>query len=129
MANLVTAAELKTAYPEFSGVEVPVIDDWIGRADEEINADAWGTRGKKAEMALACHLMTMAGVGQTTQTGAGQAAGPISSIKVGEVSVGYANTAAIAVQVSGLDPSLANTRYGLEYARLIKTMAYGAEVV
>lgn len=126
---LVTATHLKLLYPEFANVADDVVAEYIDQADEEINADNWGTRAKKAEMVLACHMMVVGGAASPDQAGSGASSGPIQSVKVGEVSVSYGATAALAVQLQGLDPGLAGSRYGVEYARLVKSMAYGAEVI
>lgn len=130
MANLITAAELQTALPEFAGVAPSVVDFWITLTDEEIDHDRWGTRGKAAEMYLAAHKMVIAGVVNPAQAaGSGGASGAIQSVKVGDVSVSYGSTASLAVQLQGLDPSLATTKYGIEYARLVRSKGFGAEVI
>ncbi len=130
MALPVLAAELKIAYPEFAGVSDDVVDYWVGQADEEIAPLIWGTRAKKGEMALACHMMILAGVSIAEgAVGIGSAVGGQQSVKVGDVAVGFGASTAIAVQVQGLDPSLALSRYGLEYARLLKTLLAGAAVI
>lgn len=128
---LASAAELKLIYPEFAGVSNDVVSYFIADADEEINEDLWGTRAKKAEMLLACHMMIVAGVvSAASGSGAGgSAGGPVQSVSVGDVSVTYAGTAASAVSSAGLDASFAASRYGVEYARLVKTKAFGADVI
>lgn len=126
--SLVTPSQLKIAYSEFTSVDDAVVQFWLDSAEEEINLTAWGTRASKAEMALACHMMIVSGVTSTGGAGGGSS-GAIASVSVGDVSVSYDSAAAAAVSSQGLDPSLASSRYGVEYARLVKTMAYGAAVI
>ncbi len=126
---IATAATLKALFPEFVGVADDVVELFIASALREINEDSWGERAIDAELALTCHKMVTAGVANPNQSGGGGASGPIQSVKVGEVSVSYGATAALAVQLQGLDPGLAGSKYGIEYARLVKGMAYGTEVI
>lgn len=121
--SLCTAADIKILAKEFANVEIPVIDFFIARAEEEIDPAAWGSRAGLACMWLTCHLMTVGGV-TASGGGAGGAAGPVTGVTVGDVSVSYANAGA--VMGANLDASLSSTRYGVEYARLIKLAAMGA---
>lgn len=125
MATLATPAEVRTAAPEFTGLSDPVIQSYIDMADTEIDADAWGSRAKRAEVVLTCHLMTIYGALTTAGGAGGAASGAVQSIRVGEVSLTYAApAAAIPGDVGGA--SLELSRYGQEYARLIRLAAYGA---
>lgn len=129
MPTIATPADLKSRWPEFTAISDPVIQVALDDADEEINADAWGTRAVKAECALAAHLLKQRGVLNTGASG-GLPTDNIASAKVGDVSVTY-NTAAVMMAVqAGADPSLATTKYGLEYIRLMNTVAgqFTAEV-
>ncbi len=128
---LASAAELKAIYPEFVSVSNDVVDYFIADADEEINEDLWGTRAKKAEMLLACHMMVVAGItsANSATSGGGATTGAIQSVSVGDVSVTYGGASSSAVSSQGLDPSLAGSKYGLEYARLIRTKAFGVGVI
>lgn len=128
MATIATPDDLKTRWPEFAGVADPLIQDALDDADEEINADAWGTRAVKAECALAAHFLKKNGA--LTSGAPGLPTDNLGSVKVGDVSVTY-NTAAIMMAVqAGVDASLADTKYGLEYIRLMNTVAgqFTAEV-
>jgi hypothetical protein len=130
MATLATPGDIRDAAPEFSSLTDPQIQRYIDMADEEINPDAWGSRAKRAEILLTCHKMVVLGARDQAGQGAGGAAsGPVQSVKVGEVSVSYGATSSLAVQLHGLDASLASNRYGVEYARLQKLAAYGGAVL
>lgn len=120
--SLATIANLKASWPEFTAIADPVIQAALDDADEEINAAAWGTRAVKAECALAAHFLKQRGVLNTGASG-GLPTDNIGSVKVGEVSVTY-NTAAIMMAIqAGADPALASTKYGMEYLRLMDTVA------
>jgi hypothetical protein len=122
MAITVTPADIRNFAPEFDSAELtdPRIQIYIDMADGEINEDAWGSRAKTAEILLTCHMLKMAGA-NASSTGTG----PITGMSVGDVSVQYA---APQVSAVGLEASLAMSKYGLEYARLVKLAAFGAEV-
>jgi len=127
---LATTGDIRDAAPEFEPLTDPAIQFYLDMAAEEIDEDAWGSRARSAHIQLTCHLMTVMGALTSANQGAGSgASGPVQSVKVGEVSVTYAATASLAVQLQGLDSSLASSRYGVAYARLIKLAAMGAAVL
>lgn len=121
---LCTAAEIKAFATEFSGVLDATVNIYIAQAEEQIAEDVWGSRAKTACMWLTCHLMIMGGAKASTGGGGGGAAGGVTSVRVGDVSVNYGDMAS-AVS-AGLDPSLAGSKYGVEYARLQLLAAAGA---
>lgn len=127
--SIATPAELKARAPEFAALSDPTVQTYLDMATEEIEPGAWGSRAKSAEILLACHKMIVLGVLNAAGSGGGGATGPVQGVKVGDVSVSYGATASLAVQLQGLDPALALSRYGLEYARLIKLAAMGGAVL
>lgn len=127
--SIATPAELKARAPEFAALSDPTVQIHLDMATEEIEPTAWGSRAKSAEILLACHKMIVLGTLNAAGSGGGGATGPIQSASVGDVSVTYGATASLAVQLQGLDPALALSRYGLEYARLIKLAAMGGAVL
>lgn len=125
MALPVSVDAVKAVCPEFNAVANSVVQAYIDMADSEISEDDWGSRASRAEIVLTAHLMTVAGVlNSSSQTG-GNVTGPVSSVSVGDVSVTYAATSSLAIQIQNLDASLASTKYGQEYARLVKLAAQG----
>lgn len=130
MATIATPTELKARAPEFAALSDPTVQVYLDMADEEISADAWGSRAKSAEILLACHKMLVLGaLGSSGSSGGSSVTGGIQSMDVGDVSVSYGSTAVAAVQIQGLDPSLGLSRYGMEYARLQKLAAMGGAVL
>lgn len=122
MSTIATPTQLKTSWPEFAAIDDTVIQAALDDADEEINADAWGTRAVKAECALAAHFLKQRGVLDAGAPG-GLPTDNVASVKVGDVSVTY-NTAAVMMAVqAGVDPALVTTKYGQEYVRLMGTVA------
>ena len=125
--SLVTPAQFKVRYPEFAALDStyvvqPALDD----ADEEINPTFWGARAIKAESALAAHyLVTRGALNDPGSTGI-QGSGEIQTMRVGDVTLGFDNTAiADAVRRGDLEIGLASTKYGLEYQRLLQSMGGG----
>lgn len=127
--SIATPTELKARAPEFSAVLDATVQVYLDMATEEIEPGAWGSRAKNAEILLACHKMIILGVLNAAGSGGGGATGPIQSVKVGDVSVTYGTSTSLAVQLQGLDPSLAASKYGIEYARLIRLAAMGGAVL
>lgn len=129
MATLVSPAQFKVRYPEFNSVADPIVQQALDDADEEINVDVWGTRAVKGESALAAHkLVTSGALNDPNATGI-QGSGPVQNMKVGDVSLSFdVNAIARAVDTQGLDMGLATTKYGLEYTRLLKSLACGGAV-
>lgn len=130
MADLATIADLKAAYPEFSDVTDPVLQKALDDADEEINPAVWGTRGVKGEIALACHLLVTRGVLNDPNASGLSGSGPIQTMRVGDVTLSFDGTAvANAVQRGQINVALATDKYGLEYNRLLGTLACGGAVI
>lgn len=129
MSIPITPTDLKTRYPEFTNVSTPVIQAAIDDADEEINADVWGARAEKGESALAAHLLIIRGALNDPGATGMQLSGPINSMRVGDVSLtgALASIGGNAVN-RGVDLSLMSTKYGLEYLRMLDTLAVGGSV-
>lgn len=117
---LCTAAQVIAIAKEFASVPIPEIEGFIELAEMEIDEEAWGSRASLACRWLTAHLMSIGGV-LSTSAGGSSAAGAVTSISVGDVSVGYASPAG-----SDSSSNLSSTRYGVEYARLISLAAMGA---
>ncbi len=118
---LCTAAQVIAIAKEFASVPIPEIEGFIELAEMEIDEEAWGSRASLACRWLTAHLMSIGGV-LSTSAGGSSAAGAVTSVSVGDVSVSYADPAAS----GGASSGLSSTRYGVEYARLISLAAMGA---
>jgi hypothetical protein len=108
-----TAAALKARYPEFDGVGNTLVDAVIADAAAYVD-DTWreGDRSP-AILALAAHMLASEGNG----TGGGSAvSGPVTSVKVGDVSTTFAGHSASG-GMSDLS-GFAATAYGLAFLRL-----------
>lgn len=129
MASLITPAQLRIRYPEFTGLSDPVCQAAIDDADEEINVDVWGARAVKGESALAAHyLVTKGALNDPGATGM-QGAGPVNSMRVGDVAISYALSSIGGNAVNkGENLDLMSTKYGLEYSRLLESLACGGSV-
>lgn len=129
MASIVTPAQLKVRYPELAGVSDPVCQMALDDADEEINVPVWGARAAKGESALAAHYLVARGALNDPNASGMQGSGPIQHMRVGDVSVSFdVNAMARAVDGGGLDMALSTTKYGLEYTRLLNSLACGGAV-
>lgn len=124
-----TPAQLKARYPELAALTDPVCQSALDDAFEEINETVWGTRGAKGEAALAAHFLVAKGALNDPNASGMQGSGPIQHMRVGDVSVSFdVNAMARAVDGHGLHMALTATKYGLEYDRLLKSLACGGAV-
>jgi hypothetical protein len=129
MATLVQPSQFIVTYPEFAHVDPLIIQAALDDADDEINEAVWGTRAAKGESALAAHLLMLRGAlnppGQSGVVGVG----PVQAMHVGDVSLTYdTNALGQAVARGRISIALAMTKYGLEYTRLLDTLASGGAV-
>jgi hypothetical protein len=120
MSLPIAPQDIRDAFPEFASTSLapdPFLQQCIDDADLEIEPTAWGSRAELAEKYLAAHYATL----RLRKNGV---AGPQTGTRVGDVAVQYAMPVSSLVGM-GLDPGLATTSYGLNYARLIKIAAFG----
>lgn len=94
--------------PEFDSVDSRDLTYWLAQASAVVTVDAWGELTSFAHATLASHYLKLAGKGSDSSTGTG----PVTSERVGDVSVSYA---AAAVSAEG---DLGTTHYGRRYLDL-----------
>lgn len=128
MSTLVNPTQFKARYPEFSALDDTIVQTALDDADEEINVDVWGTRAAKGESALAAHLLVTRGALNDPGATGMQGSGPVQNMKVGDVSLSFDVNAIARGVEQGLEVALATTKYGLEYTRLLKSLAAGGAV-
>jgi hypothetical protein len=117
--------DVRDLAPEFVGLTDPQIQAWIDRAYPQINPDAFGDSTVYAGALLTAHLLTIfppAGV-----TVAPGAPGPISSETVGQISVSYA-VPPVKTRAA-LTGTLGQSRYGIEFSRLLELTGYSPQVL
>lgn len=81
-----TVADFRALFAEFVAVPDTRVDLALDQALRRINAVAWGARADDGQLWLAAHLLAVS-VG-----GSAGAAGPVTSKKVGDVSISFGNT-------------------------------------
>lgn len=114
---------LVAKYPAFADVPTATIQFWLTDAERYVD-DSW-TEGDYAAalMAMAAHNMAIAGLGSEAAALAGIPTG-ISKFKSGQLDVSFTDDAAN----SRTTGALASTRYGAEYAMLLRRNRGGARV-
>ena len=123
MVHVPTASEVKTRYPEFSGVADALVSSVIAEASPMVDDDWVETDQKPAIMAFTAHLLSLEGYPKRTD-GAPlppSAGREVIMRKVGDVTTQYAQTAG--ATGSGLLSSLSLTVYGRRFAQLLKLNA------
>ena len=108
------AAEMSVA----NGVADATVDLYISIADLQVDPRVFGDSTIHAGAYLTAHLLKVDGYGAPGQGAGGGAAGPVTGITVGRVSVQYADTASKAG--SGISADLSRTRYGITFARFVR---------
>lgn len=121
-----TAAELKAAFPAFAAVDDSTVDYWITRANRSVDQTWTEADYTFAIMLLACHMMTINGLG--TGAAAEAAAAGASGFKImrsGALTLErFDNTSAGASAGSGYDA----TSYGQQFYALLRVNRGGARV-
>jgi hypothetical protein len=119
-----TVTDVKALASEFSGLSDPEIQRFINDAALEINTAVFGAKAVRAGTLLTAHLLTTLTPGAS---GGPAVAGPIQSERVGDVQTTYA-VPTIGSPL-GQAAGLATSKYGVEYARLVRQCASGAWVI
>jgi hypothetical protein len=123
-----TSADVTALCPEL--VTSPVIasgtfDLFINMADRQVDSGVFNDRTLEAGAYLTAHMMLRAGYGKNGSGvgGSAIAAGAVTSISAGQVSIGFAQSGAGVGSSSASD--LQTTRPGQAYARLVDLAAPG----
>jgi len=111
-----TPSQFKAALPEFGGVEVTVIQRFLDQAARNLASAVWEDRYDDGQLYLTAHLVSTFG----SNGSAGDASGPITSKRVGEVSASYA------VGEAFKESALGVTKYGRQYLELRALVAPAA---
>lgn len=125
MVAVPTAADLKTRYPEFTGVSDELINMLIPEALTYVDDDWVTTDQKPAILAFTAHQLSLEGYPKRTLNPGGFNPGTsgrqILSRKVGDVSTTYAQSSGTGGDGAGssLLTSLGNTVYGQRFAQLL----------
>lgn len=119
-----SVAHLTARYPAFVDVEPTTIAYWLTDAERYVD-DTWMEGDYAAAlMALAAHNMAVAGLGTDVTSTAGIPQG-VTSMKSGTFSLAFSESAANG-RISG---ALSSTRYGAEFAALLRRNKAGPRVM
>lgn len=116
---------VRTVGPEFSGVDDETVERWIGLSRPLVSRKAFGSLYEQAVALLACHRMSLAGIGGDGGSGGADGgagsmlglAGPfrVASYSEGETSVSFSSSQQTNLQA---DAEYGLTQYGLQYLTL-----------
>ena len=129
----VTQAEVEAVAGELGGAAL-TSGQWVTallRANNEITRSAFGSdyQANMAARYFAAHVALKLKQAATPGFGAGAAAGPVSSVTVGQVSKTYDTSGASMSTWSQQAEELRSTAYGREFLRLVRLWAPRAMVV
>lgn len=108
-------------YPQFATTADATVNVYIGDVAAELVSSRWRTLYQRAICALVAHLLEMQARGASSAGAGGGAApgGAITSVKTGDLAVGYGSTADVIANKGGMyDALYADTIGGREYLRL-----------
>lgn len=113
---MVTPSDIIAFASQFKDLDPAKIALFIEKAKLSIPEEKWGVKYDFAVILLTCHLLTLDKM--ASQSGGG-VAGPVTSETVGDLSQSYGF-----FNLGGykIDPSLAQTIYGLEFQHLQKSI-------
>jgi hypothetical protein len=107
---MATAADVRTQFPELSGVDDATVSRWFAFAQLKHNAAAWGCKSDLGLICLTAHLVELA---------RRRASGAMAAFAVQSRSVEGVSTTFAVPQAGGLEESaLAATSYGQLYLDL-----------
>lgn len=110
----VTVSTLKARFPEFESVDSATVEVYLAEASRSHNVTQWGAKSDDGLSYLTAHLMAMFLPGYEY----GNAAGPVSSEREGQVQVSYA----ISDQLKNASGDYGATKYGRRYLSLLNTI-------
>lgn len=116
-----TPANLQLRYPAFAAVADEVIQYWLTDAERFVDTTWAEADYGPALMALAAHNMALGGIGSA----ASQLPAGVTRFKSGAMDVTIAESVASQSSASGY----ASTRYGREYAALLRRNFAGPRLV
>ncbi len=120
-----TAADLKAAFPRFADVEDATVEFWLTRARRSVD-QTW-TEGDYAmgQMLLACHLMTLAGLGTGAEAAAAaEGAAGFKSMRSGSFSLERFDNGN-----GGAQSTIMSTSFGQQFSALARQNVGGPRVM
>lgn len=118
-----TAADLKTRYPAFASVADATVETYLGDAGSYVDQSWREADYIPAKVAMAAHLMALAGIGTRSEAATYAAAG-INRIRSGNFDVSLSDSVVAKASGSGLEA----TAYGEAYKRLLRKNKGGPRV-
>lgn len=119
---MITPAEFKIRFPEFSSEDDTRIQLFIDDSVVILNEPYWGT---KFDMGLSYYTAHLLVIGTKTAAGSSGSQGSVTSRSVDGTSVSYGNSST----GDTADDFLASTAYGQRYLALRKTLGVPAYVI
>ena len=112
----VTAADIKTRFPEFGSIDSTVVQRWLDEAERNHDACQWGGKSDDGLAWLTAHFLAAFG-DQCQQSKLGP--GPLTSSREGQVAASWSP-----LTVPGIfrKNDLGTTKYGRRYLSMVKTL-------
>lgn len=118
----ITASDIREHFAEFENLSDAKIDRWLAQAERRINTTQWGEKADDGLLWLTAHLLKIqCDIATAASGGTGSPSGPVSSKKVGDLSVTYSAPVFTTFR-KATDRFLASTTYGQYYLDLKSTV-------
>jgi hypothetical protein len=119
-----TANDLQAAFPRFAAVADPTVEFWLVRARRSVDQSWFEDDYQMGQMLLACHLMTLQGLGTGAESeAASQGASGYKTIRSGAITLERFDNGS-----GGAADGFAATSYGQQFALLLRQNRGGARV-
>lgn len=121
---MATVKDLRMRYPAFRGVAEDDIEYWLNDA-LRIVGPSWGDDADVAQILLAAHNLTLNDAPGIAKTEAEQIPAGVTRFRSASMDVAVSETAAN----RSLDTGYGSTRYGAEFAKLLRRHSGGPRLV
>lgn len=113
----ITAADIKTRFPEFGSLDSTVIDRWLSEAGRNHNVAQWSGKSDDGLAWLTAHFLVAFGdtCGVNNQLGPG----PLTSSREGQVAASWSP---LTVAQIFREDDLSTTPYGRRYLAMLATV-------
>ena len=114
----VTAADIKTRFPEFASVDSTTITRWITEAERNHNASAWSGKSDDGLAYMVAHFLT-AFPGTECDGPIGLGAGALTSTNEGQVGASWSP---LTIPKAFTKDDFGTTKYGRRYLSLLDSL-------
>lgn len=115
----ITAADIKTRFPEFEELDSATIDRWLEEAERHHNAAQWSGKSDDGLSWLTAHYLAAFAVAEAQGTGDHLGPGPLTATAEDRVSASWSP---LTIPKIFSTSDLGTTKYGRRYLSMVNTL-------